>query len=203
MAEWQTQLQIIVNSTVGIFMAPGEFILQQVAELFPDWLLVSEGDAAILPAVVSLFFWLTAAIVLRKMIGEVRNLFVYVRRLTNTLLFRFQIRKTYLGTRISRFWQQRLLRRRSDSGLVANEIEFDRLDLAVLRSAASCGPGFAIAAPEVAEALGILPNDAQRRLEKLSHSQLLELTGSASDDFTNYRLTRTGQRLLSATSAQA
>ena len=201
MARWQTQLQNVLEFSVRIFMTPGEFILIQLAILFPQMtpssLAETNSAMVLLPAAVSLLCWLVIAIILWAIVAEIRNLGSRIARLISRLFFRFQIRQTYLCNQFKRFWHQRFLQRPSESTLVAGETEFDGIDMAVLRCAAACGPGFLTSAPDVAEALGMLPGNAQHCLDKLCHNKLVESTVTATDDFTNYRLTRSGQSFLS------
>ena len=71
-------------------------------------------------------------------------------------------------------------------------VEFDDLDLAVLRSASAQGPGFALSAPELAEKFRLRPAQVQRSLEKLSHNKMLDYVLGSTDGFDNYRLTDSG-----------
>lgn len=71
-------------------------------------------------------------------------------------------------------------------------IEFDDLDLAVLRSASVQGAGFALSAPELAEQFRMRPAQVQRSLNMLSKNKMLAYVIGSTDGFDNYRLTDSG-----------
>jgi DNA-binding MarR family transcriptional regulator len=71
-------------------------------------------------------------------------------------------------------------------------IEFDRLDMAVLRSVSAKGPGFALAAPDLADRFKLRPSQVQRSLDKLSNSKMLVSVIGNTDGYENYRITDYG-----------
>jgi hypothetical protein len=76
-------------------------------------------------------------------------------------------------------------------------VELDDLDMAVLRSTAACGPGFATSAPELAEQLLMRPAQIQRRLEKLSNNKMLDTVIGSTEGFDNYRVSKSGAIFIS------
>ena len=72
----------------------------------------------------------------------------------------------------------------------------DEIDMAVLRSMSSRGPGFAMSAPDLAEEFRLRPTQVQRRLDKLRKSNMLEDVIGTTDGYDNYRLTTSGFTLL-------
>ncbi len=87
-------------------------------------------------------------------------------------------------------------RRRRDSE-AAPEVEFDDLDIAVLRTAAALGPGFAVNAAELAERFRLRPAQVQRSLKKLSDNKMLDFVIGSNEGFDNYRLTQMGTAFMS------
>jgi hypothetical protein len=77
------------------------------------------------------------------------------------------------------------------------EVHFDNLDLAVLNSAATLGPGFALTAPDLAKEFNLRPMQVQSSLEKLAKNMMLERGFGAAEDYQNYRLSRGGTAFLS------
>ncbi len=71
-------------------------------------------------------------------------------------------------------------------------VEFDNLDLAVLRSAAARGPGVMLSAPQLAEQIRMRPAQVQRSLDKLSKNKMLDYVIGSTDGSDNYRLTDSG-----------
>ena len=72
------------------------------------------------------------------------------------------------------------------------EIDFDDLDLAVLRSAAARGPGLAMSAPEIAEKFKLRPSQVQRSIDKLRQSKMLDIVIGTTDGYENFRLSPSG-----------
>jgi hypothetical protein len=77
------------------------------------------------------------------------------------------------------------------------EVHFDNLDLAVLNSAATLGPGFALTAPDLANEFNLRPRQLQSSLEKLAKNMMLERGFGAAEDYQNYRLSQGGAAFLS------
>ena len=83
--------------------------------------------------------------------------------------------------------------RRRDDGLDAvPEIDFDDLDLTVLRTAAASGPGMATSAPEVAEKFKLRPSQVQRSVDKLRRNNMLDAVIGTTDGYENFRLSPSG-----------
>jgi hypothetical protein len=83
--------------------------------------------------------------------------------------------------------------KREDDGIDAvPEIDFDDLDLAVLRSAAATGPGLATSAPEIAEKFKLRPSDVQRSIDKLRQNRMLDTVIGSTDGYGNFRLSHYG-----------
>ncbi len=77
------------------------------------------------------------------------------------------------------------------------EVHFDNLDLAVLNSAATLGPGFSLTAPDLAKEFNLRPGQVQSSLEKLATNMMLERGFGAAEDYQNYRLSHGGAAFLS------
>ena len=88
-------------------------------------------------------------------------------------------------------------RRKTPESEATLGVEFDDLDIAVLRTAAAMGPGFAINAAELAERFRLRPAQVQRSLNKLSSNKMLDFVIGSGDDFDNYRLTPMGTAYMS------
>lgn len=83
------------------------------------------------------------------------------------------------------------------------QVDFDDLDLAVLRTAAKLGPGFAINAAELAERFRLRPAQVQRSLNKLNSNKMLDFVIGSNQGFDNYRLTQLGTAFMSTWQKQA
>jgi hypothetical protein len=198
---WLTSLQNLVIAIRDFFIAPGDFLLAQYLQHAPLSAaragIAHDADTLVLSSVVSLFFWLIVLFALwrvAKLCGD------FIRTVDSVLLtIRHQI-SHLVGS-----WKTRFIIRfrerfppREQSGIEAvPEIDFDDLDLAVLRSAAAGGPAFALSAPELAEKFRMRPAQVQKSLEKLRQNRMVDIVIGSTDGFDNYRLTPSGETFVS------
>lgn len=89
-----------------------------------------------------------------------------------------------------------LPRRRSRNVEATPQIEFDDLDIAVMKIAATLGPGFAVNAAELADRFSLRPSQIQRSLDKLSNNKMLDNVIGSNEGFDNYRLTQLGNAFM-------
>ncbi len=107
--------------------------------------------------------------------------------------------KTYVVCKV-----RQIMPRRRTSGIdTAPSVEFDDLDLAVLRAAASRGPGFAINASQLADKFRLRPAQVERSLDKLSRNKMLDFAVGTESGSDNYRLTPMGTAFMSTWHRQA
>jgi hypothetical protein len=187
------ELGILVRE---IYLAPGEFVLSRFAELAPvtarDWGFVDAGDAFVAAGVASGFFWLLMSIIAWRLYRYGRSLARNFVALLHTAFYRGTQAaaglKTMLVCRLRGF-----VPRRHDDGIdAAPEIDFDDLDLAVLRSAATRGPGLATSAPEIAEKFRLRPSEVQRSIDKLRQNRMLDTVIGSTEGYGNFRLSHYG-----------
>ncbi len=112
--------------------------------------------------------------------------------LTHTAFFRTRQAAGSLKTRIVCRLRGVVPSRRDDGIDAVPEIDFDDIDLAVLRSAAARGPGFAMSAPEIAEQFKLRPSEVQRSIDKLRQSRMLDTVIGSTDGYGNFRLSPYG-----------
>ena len=86
--------------------------------------------------------------------------------------------------------------RRKHGDMAAPQVEFDDLDIAVLKVAATLGPGFAVNAPELADRFSMRPAQIQRSLDKLNNNKMLDYVIGSNEGFDNYRLTQLGNAFM-------
>jgi len=142
--------------------------------------------------VLSAVFWLLLLIagwrVFRLLQDILRNFDAAVR----TIWYRLHQAVGSLKTRIVCKVRDALPQRRHIGIDASFEIDFDDLDLAVLRSVAARGPGFALSAPELAEKFRLRPSQVQRSLDKLRRNRMLDSVMGSTDGYDNYRITKPG-----------
>ena len=86
-----------------------------------------------------------------------------------------------------------------EAGIEASSgIDFDDVDLVVLRSAAVTGPGLALSAPDIAEKFTLRPAQVQKSVDKLLNSKLLALAMGSTDGYDNFTMTPSGASFFAA-----
>ena len=190
-----TILQQVGNTIYDVFVSPGDFVLSQIAAHTPVVAatlgIVGDDRSELLLVVLSLFSWLLLAVVISKILRLGQNVVRIVGAIFRTIAFRISLTAQNLKMRL----MCRLLRvipRRSNRVDAVPEVQFDDLDLAVLRSAAACGPGFTTSAPELADQFPLRPAQIQRSLDKLSSNKMLDHATGSTDGFETYRLSQSG-----------
>ncbi len=194
--DWLTILRDIGNAIYDTFVLPGEYVLAQFAAHAPvvasSLGIGGDDNSVILPAVLSLLLWFLLAAVVWKFLRIWQNVARIVAATIRTNSFRVSqaIRgvKTMLVCKI----RQLFPRQGTNSINTISEVEFDDLDMAVLRAAAMLGPDFATSAPELSDRMTMCPAQVQRSLDKLSKMKMLDFVFGSTDGFDNYRLTQAG-----------
>ena len=179
-----------------IYLAPGDFVLSRFAELAPltaaNWGITTAADSTAVVAVTSGIFWFFASIIAWRLYRYCQSLLRNVLAVIYTIWHRGGQAAGSLRTRVI-CWLREYMPRREDDGIeAAPEIDFDDLDLAVLRSAAERGPGMAISAPEVAEEFKLRPSQVQRSVDKLRRNNMLDAVIGTTDGYENFRLSPSG-----------
>jgi hypothetical protein len=187
------QLGILIRE---IYFVPGEFVLGRFAELAPvtagNWGIADTGDAIVAVAVVSGIFWLLMSIIAWRLYRYGRSFVRNLVALLHTAWYRVRQAVGSVRTMLICRLREFVPRRRDDGIDAVPEIDFDDLDLVVLRSAAASGPGLATSAPEIAEKFKLRPSEVQRSVEKLRQNRMLDTVIGSTDGYGNFRLSHYG-----------
>lgn len=194
----------IGNRLVGAFLFPGDILLSLFASLAPNTVevLTFGNGAVIMRVVMALGAWTVIAIMGLLFLRFCQNLVRQVSAMALTIWHRTTTGLAGLKMRIA--WKLRALlpRGKRPDEPNAPTIEFDELDMAVLRTVSSQGPGFALSAPDLAEEFTLRPAQVQKSLDKLSSNKLLASVIGSTDGFDNYRLTDSGLAFVAMWSRQ-
>lgn len=190
-----TILREIGETIYAVLVLPGQFVLSWFAEIAPT----TAAALSILPddeplawlVSISLLSWILVAIVIAKIRLFLQNLRRSIAAITKALSFRLSLAFGILRKRLVRGARRRIPHQ-TEGAVTVPGMELDDLDLAVLRSAAACGPGIATSAPDLAEQLWHRPSQIQSSLKKLSKNMLLEDVIGSTDGYDNYRLSESG-----------
>jgi len=189
-----SQLSAIGGPVYEVFVLPGEALLSAFAKLAPQTvaILTLNNGAIIVPLILALIVWTLAIVAGLMVLGFLKAV---VRQID--ALIRTTIRRTTIALGDLRFrivWTMRKLipRRKAKAEGDGPMIEFDDIEIAVLRSGCAKGPGFALSAPELAEQFTLRPSQIQRRLERLSQIKMLTSVIGSTDGYDNYRVTDHG-----------
>ena len=190
-----TSLPQIVDTIHDVFVLPGDFVLSLLATHAPAAAAtlgyVGDDQSDIPLMVLSLLIWLFLAVLVTKILIFLRNMLRIVSAMIKTISFRISLTTRTLKMRLM-CRLQRYIPQRSDSADDVPEVEFDDLDLAVLRSAAAGGPAFTTSALELADQFPLRPSQIQRSLDKLSSNKMLDHAVGSTDGFETYRLSQSG-----------
>jgi hypothetical protein len=197
-SEFLTTLRGIGSAIYQGFVLPGTVCLSQLDVYAPELAqLLSYGHGrAIVTFMIALAVWtlaLVALILLRRVLLDLTRI---VRSVIETILFRITLELGNLKSRLVCRFRKLVPKHNKQDHESVPTIQFDDLDLAVLHSASTLGPGFALSAPELADELTMRPAQIQRSLEKLSVNKMLDAVMGSTDDFDNYRLTDSGAAFL-------
>lgn len=193
---WLSSLRQFGLLVREIYFAPGDFVLSKFAELAPltaaNWGVTGHGDSLMAAAVISGIFWLLISLVAWRLYRYGRSLVRNLVALMHTAWYRIRQAAGSLKTLIVCRLREFVPSRRDDGIDAVPEIDFDDLDLAVLRSAAARGPGLAMSAPEIAEKFKLRPSEVQRSIDKLRRNRMLDTVIGSTDGYGNFRLSPSG-----------
>jgi hypothetical protein len=179
-----------------LYFAPGDFVLSRFAEMAPvtaaNWGIGSGGDAVVQAAVASGLFWLLLAIVAWRLYRYCQSFLRNLVAVFHTAWYRSRQAVGSLKTRVVCRLREFVPGGHDDGIDAVPEIDFDDLDLAVLRSAAARGPGLAMSAPEIAEKFKLRPSQVQRSVDKLHRNKMLDTVIGSTDGYGNFRLSPSG-----------
>jgi hypothetical protein len=198
---WLNTLRELGALLREIYLAPGDLVLSKFAEIAPvtaaNWGVSTSGDAVVQAAVVSGFFWLLMAIIAWRLYRYCQSFLRNLIAVLHTLWYRTRQAAGSLKTRVVCRLREFVPGRQDDGIDAVPEIDFDDLDLAVLRSAAARGPGLAVSAPEIAEKFKLRPSQVQRSVDKLRRNKMLDTVLGTTDGYENFRLSPSGATFIS------
>lgn len=179
-----------------IYLAPGNFLLSKFADLAPvtasNWGIGGESAAITQAAVTSGVFWLLLLIIAWRLFLYGQSFFRNLIAVLHTGWYRGRQAAGSLKTLVVCRLREFVPRHREDGIDAVPEIDFDDIDLAVLRSAAARGPGLAMSAPEIAEKFKLRPSQVQRSVDKLRRNKMVETVIGSTDGYGNFRLSPSG-----------
>jgi hypothetical protein len=180
----------LAHTLYGVFTFPGNVLLAYFSP--PE-----AGYGEILWPVlgISIAYWLAVALVVLRIRAWLAVFGAMLGRLAGDIAFGVEMRMRNLTRAFLK--PLRWLRLRSQAaGVEAETIEFDELDMAVLKVAGDQSKGRVVSALELAESLPVRPAQLQESLERLHAFRLLDQAMSATDGYENYRLTPAGARFI-------
>lgn len=205
--ELLTILSSIGNTLYEIFVMPGDFLLSWFAAVAPVTAIrldiAADEPGSTLAVVLSLLYWVLLVVALAMAWKFFRNATRFMDSTVRTLWHRIALAVSGLKTKVVLKLRRLLPHRAKNTVAPTPMVEFDDLDLAVLRSASAQGPGFALSAPELAENFSLLPSQIQRSLDKLNQNKMLDSVVGSTDGFGNYRLTDSGAAFITLWQRQA
>ena len=183
----------------NLYLMPGETLIYMLSSHAP-WVasLMGLGRNPIVPTIVlSTLAWILACVgawaLYRLALNSIRLLNAVFLIATYRIKQGVGSFKTMLICHLRRW-----LPKRDTSGITAHpDVQFDKIDLAVLRTAAAQGPAQLMSAHELAQRFGMRPAQFQASLKKLHSSKLIDVAIGSTEGFDNYRLTDYGAAYIS------
>ncbi len=205
--EWQSAFRDFAGAARDAFLFPGDLVLNVLLSHTPELLQLlgvdSDANSQIVSVLISILFWLLVVWTLRILLELLRRVAWYTEGAVRIIAFRISLGVHIFHLQLRRAFQRITLRRWSTSGSTLAEVQFDDLDLAVLRSGGRLGPGFATSAPDLAAELSLRPAEVQQSLDKLRKYRMLDIATGSSDGFHNYHVSRSGFLFLKSCLQQA
>jgi DNA-binding MarR family transcriptional regulator len=195
-----TTLRDSAYAIYAAFVWPGKFLLALTVVHAPglsEWLNIDNGESPVLMTfILSLVSWflVIAFVTFGLRIG--RNVTRTLGAIFRTGLFRMSLYLRGLKTALVLWLRDKFPKRKTSDLDTIPMVEFDDLDMAVLRSASAIGPGLALAAPDLAGHFKLRPSQVQRSLKKLGKNKMLTQVIGSTDGYGNYRLTDSGTAYL-------
>lgn len=183
----------------NLFLMPGETLIYLLSSHAP-WAASLMGigrEPVVLTIVLSTLGWILACVgawaLYRVAMNSIRLLNAIVLTATHRLVQGVGSLKTMLTCRLRRW-----LPKSGTSDITAySDVQFDKIDLAVLRTAAAQGQAQLMSAPALAERFGMRPAQFQCSLQKLHSSKMIDIATRSAGGFDNYRLTDYGAAYIS------
>jgi len=192
--KWLTALRDAGSAVYNAFAWPGDYGLMQLSTLAPEVAanLSTQGNQTTAVFILSLIYWFLVVVLVTIIVRTCRHLARIVTAALHTIAFRISLELANAKTKLVCKFRERLSWSRSRVDNDTLMVEFDKLDLAILKSAVAKGPGFALSAPELAEKFALRPAQVQRSLDKLCRNSMINSVIGSTDGFDNYQLTDSG-----------
>ena len=168
------------------FILPGTWILARILDAAPILGslpgIAGNTEPILLPLFLALLVWVLLVAVTQKIVGWLRDIGRIMVGTFENIQFRFSLALHNLKRSLVSFLQIFSSWRRSVS-IDTDSIEFNDLDIAILRATATQPPGIAVSAPDLAESFTMRPSQIQRRLQWLTDCKMLECVIGSTDGF--------------------
>lgn len=195
-----TTLRDSAYAVYEAFVWPGKFLLSLTFAHAPglaEWLNIDNGESPVLLTfILSLVSWFMAIAFITFGLRFGRHVTRILGAIFRGGLFRISLYLRSRKTALVLWLRDRFPKLRKSDLDTIPMVEFDDLDMAVLRSASAIGPGLALSAPDLAGRFKLRPSQVQRSLGKLSKNKMLTQVIGSTDGFGNYRVTDSGTAYL-------
>jgi hypothetical protein len=188
----------LAADTRDAFLWPAARLLAEADAILPGALDLAgvEADDPKAILVTAGLLWLLVGIGVTAILRLVRRMLRQCLAMLRVIVFRLDLLLRSWKTKFVCASRSLLAWRRTSALVEPGRVEFDDLEIGILRYAADRGPGFAISAPELAEAFSLRPAQVQRGIDSLVKNRMLDYTLGSTEGYDNYRLTDPGAAFL-------
>ena len=193
-------LQSVAETIFSFLVLPGNVLLSALTTHFPGLAagMGIEGEAGTQAQLLltSLVLWIVFGVICWLVFRICKDFVRVGLAMFHTLVHRASQGLGNLKTAVVCKLRERLPTRRPQRTSTEPTLEFNDLDLAILRAIADLGSGFTMSAPELAEKFTQRPAQIQRSLDRLFKTRMLDSAIGSTDGFDNYRLSDSGAQFI-------
>lgn len=184
---------------INVFLLPGETLIYLLSAHAP-WaasLLGIGNDPIVLKIVLSALGWILTFVFAWALYRLALNSIRMVSTAYLVITHRIVHGTASLKTKLTCYLRRRFPRTESTGLTAESDVEFDKLDLAVLRVAATQDRSGSMSTLELANRCRVHPAQLEGSLRKLHGNKMIDRTVESAEGFGDYRLTSYGAAFIS------
>ena len=194
--DWFTSAKESLASLSEALLYPGAKASSFLIKAAPD-LAVAVGLTGIVPTTVfalllAALFWFVVGMFVLKFVRLCSDILRMIESALKVVVFRCRMFAHHFRNGL----MVRLGLVVPDGQIIVQEdgqgVDLDEIDIEILKTTGSFGPGFAVSAPELAQQFNMRPSQLQRRLDRLRRFKFLDYVLGTTDGYDNYRLAGAG-----------
>lgn len=187
------------------FLWPGYFLHDRFVTIAPQTAagMGLDAEPAISPIMSSLVFWLVAVLLIYYFFRLGQRAYRFAGSIARTIAYRVIDTIGNVKTMIVCRFRNLLPHHKTIDIHSDDSVDFDDLDLAVLRAAAAIGAKSPLSTKDLARKFTLKPAQVARSIDKLSRNKMIDAVDGVRGRRANYRVTPAGNSFLMMWQRQA